>query len=332
MKHSLFTDSDGKFSLKIKPDDKFFVAICKRKDNPHSFSCLGVIHNNIPLILAGFGKYKKKNATRCEMAFWQAEGVMYDESILLNTSGAYLQDVTYKAFEIDYESYKRHMAEMATFSSEQVKRKVTSRYLSAFQPVEENEDEIIFQHRFLRDLTSADTEEGFKPDYCEISQRNTCRHTAVDMTRRATLLDDLGKGVSRLFFRRLPLSMRLNEGLVETDHFFLLPPPPNAFTNMHPKTLAIAKRLYSRLDEMIQIGDKNPITCDKFEAIKQLYNETTQDYACDYPKLIHHIEDWLTDKRRLIGTHRNAHWFQTTTASTKMFNEILDEYKKPSAG
>lgn len=75
MKHSLFTDSNGKFSLKIKPDDKFFVAICKRKDNPHSFSCLGVIHNNIPLVLAGFGKYKKKMLPVVKWPFGKPRGL-----------------------------------------------------------------------------------------------------------------------------------------------------------------------------------------------------------------------------------------------------------------
>lgn len=233
-------------------------------------------------------------------------------------------------------------------SEEQKKKGINPRYLSAYVPIVPDDkvvlgkDEVILERRFLtyamlKDIQQAldsfdkpipmDLQKQFNPGYCQLSQRDTCRTTAIDMAQDVAMLDNLGKGVSGLFFRRLPLSMTIVNGIIQPEHLFVLPPPPNAFKDMEPKNLLIAKRLYRRLDEIIQIQKKNPLTQQKFEAIKKLYKETTENYACDHSQLMKHIEKWHSDNQELLGSHRKAHWFRFQTASTKMFNEILAENK-----
>ncbi|MBA3536498.1 MAG: hypothetical protein H0T84_07810 [Tatlockia sp.] len=328
-------------SLLVNKNNEFFIAICER--NGHSYISLGVKDNDgTTQFLASFGKIYYREATQakkennfdmlkfrlsetCGAVFTDTNAYIQNEPVIAYeiNDGVWRRpktsDISYKAYAINYQHYLQFLNHMAAISRKQ-QIKFNVKPLKAYFPVMENDDIVKLEWE------NVDHEDEIQPlaneEFVTLSIGNNCRHSAIHLTEEARKTEGTGAGISSLFFKSLPLKAVLVSGNVRGNYLFVLPLPPNAYSQVNREKLSILTELYTRLDEMVVIAQENELSIRKFEKLKGLYNKIAPHSPGTILDVITSIETWEKDNKELISTHREKHWFHFATATECMFDKF----------
>ncbi|MFC3907645.1 hypothetical protein ACFORL_00945 [Legionella dresdenensis] len=319
--------------LKVQTNSRFFVAICKRVSNKHSFVCFGVEMNGEDVILGAYGKTIDFEGSGINPDASNSIGAFFRDCLLFvkpgnkytlaneNIEPQWKYRFSYKAHPSNYEQYLKNIDYLDKLSSS----RTDNFLLSAFVPVSEvsGNGEVVMAWRNFEDPpgTGTDFSQDYKVHY-DFGFDNNCRHSAIALTKKSTGLQDLGPGVSEKFFKKMPLPGYLFGGAISGEQarpILILPFSPALLLNLDAEKRKVAVKLYNRLEEMILIAGKNPVTDRKFLAIRDLYEKITQDNEINMPAV---IADCFEKNKILISTHRRFHWWQKTKTE-KMFNELM---------
>lgn len=313
--------------------DEFFVALCNydgRKnfgDNLHSFISFGVRHvdGNVTLI-AAYGKSNILPRAYSNPIGWHA--VVQNEYVTLSED----IQVRYKAWAITWQNYLdfiEHLKAMQRLNDHRLRninpdeREDYRFKLWATVPAYDEAGNVNGVRKALITPTEEAQLSEDNPEYFLNPLTNTCRHTAlrfVDMARGRQ--GKHGNGVSSFFFSSPPLSARFSkERLIMPVGFFVLPLPPDAF-HLNDEQRTIAKALYRRLDKIIMLQENNPLTHDKFNGLKSLYQNITEMHEPAIDNVMKSITDWEHENKALINAHRNPGWHLFATATAQMFEEL----------
>ena len=310
-------------TITIAAQSEFFIALCKV--DAHSYITVGVKNADDIHVLTALGKTCSDAGSECGVPFWDTVAVVKNEKFMFNKN-LQKKTVAYKAYAISYQHYLEFLHYLRLLSLSQKSTHIAS--LNAFCPDP--------KHPFKLEWKAVEAFEAHETTYyaTDLSNHrrlglfNTCRHSAIGLTKQATQCTNLGSGVSTLFFKDLPLRGVFSDGrLAQTSpHFYILPLPPASFESISPHKLKIITQLYRRLDDIILSEQKHPITIQKFDKIKQLYNNLTRDSQLSMFDMMKGIEAWEVDNKALISTHRKHHWITFQTATQKMLSNLHHEF------
>ena len=312
-------------SIHISSNSEFFIALCKK--GLHSYITLGVRNEDKIEVLAAFGKMGGDDASCCAALFWDTSAEIYNEDFMISSINSKKKQVSYKAYSLKYQHYLHFLHYLKLLSLSQ--KRTNDDRLFAYCP-----DKI---NPFQFDWGCIETFEAPNPlsntvDFYEHGRlgvlSNSCRHSAIRLTKQATQRTDLGLGISPWFFKNPPLTGVFSNGKLDqiSPYFYILPFPPTSFDPISSSKLKIISRLYRRLDEIILSEQTNPMTIEKFEKIKGLYNRLTGDSQLSIFDIMKGIEAWEVENKALISTHRKYHWISFQTATQKMFAHFHKEF------
>lgn len=314
-------------TITINKNSKFFIAMCKDVNTPHSFISLGVEIDNKQVLLGSFGKVKTRDASNCCFIFGETAGRIMNERIFFTKKNKKIySEMTYKAWSLSLQQYMEFLAYMRNISMSQK----TLSALEAYCPISETGTEITLKWQSVEEKMlidyAAEEPDNFD-DYQRIGIINTCRHAAIKLTKQASHLTDLGQGISSIFTVNPPLTTRVVAGLMGArgEHIYILPLPPRSFPGLCEKKLAIISKLYERLDTILLAEQNKKATVDKFEKIKALYESITSQEKASMSEIFNEINCWVDSNQQLISTHRQSHWISFPTATEKMFKKMLEE-------
>lgn len=311
--------------IHVSPNSEFFIALCQY--GAHSYVTLGVKMGDKTEVLAAVGKVAGYDSSACGFFFDSTDAFIKNERFLFDKDKEY--EVAYKAYALTYQHYLQFLHYLQVLSLSQTNAKIVSFSLMAYAPTTENP--AVLQWGSIEDFDAS----ALPPSAVDLDQHayiglwgNTCRHSAVQLTKDAIKCSDLGNAVSSAFFQSPPLHAVFSKGKVEktTPYFYVLPLPPTAFDAMLPRKFKIINQLYRRLDEIVLSEQNNPITIQKFNQLKDLYNHLTRDSKTSIIDVMNGVEQWEEAHRSLISTHRKTHWFSFQTATQKMFVDFHKEF------
>lgn len=318
--------------ITINKNSKFFVAMCKDTDTVHSYICLGVEIDNKQILLGSFGKVLTIDSSFFSFLFTETHGRIKNERVFFSKENnqPISSKLTYKAYSLNYQYYLEFLHYMRKISCDQTKFSK----LMAYCPVDETENEVTMKWQPVNTLNANNNLKGLSvslDEHKQISILNTCRHSAISLTKRASHLSDLGQGISSFFMMRAPLETKIKGGILgaKSEYIYILPMPPKSFSGLSEKKYAIITKLYNRLDEIILNEQDNIFTIKKFKKIKLLYESITSNEKSSLPEVLNEISDWVDDNKKLISTHRKYHWISFPTATEKLFKKILEEKMIP---
>lgn len=310
--------------ISISSESEFFIAVCTYK--VHSYITLGVKNKEEVNVLASIGKKAHQNTSPCHFIFGNADASLNTEPFMFGTKKN--NEVSYKAFSISYKHYIEFIAYLKNVARSQ--RQVNQvKSLHAYLPESNNPSRLLWsyiENFSSNESTLSDEDRAY---YSHINViNNSCRHGAIRLAQHASHRKDLGESASTCFFKSLPLTAIFCGGTVTkaTPYFYILPMPPTAFEGIDSKKAGILNQLYKRLDEIVLSEQQNPVTIQKFQKIKQLYIDLTQDDELPLLSVINGIETWERENQALIATHRKSHWFSFQTATQKMFAQLHDDF------
>ncbi|MFC3909072.1 hypothetical protein ACFORL_08295 [Legionella dresdenensis] len=338
---------------KIKRDTEFtFTIACKPNSNPlqnHTFVFVGFKNDegNYELLgswgkLTNHEKYNFNDFLLSETdAYIRNEPTFYKN----DKETPFEMDVEYISYGMTYEQligFYQYLKQLESSSSNpeltnSKKEKVKIHY-QAFIPnpiTPQTGDTIEFVWDYTMRLKEGETAAISEEDaasHFRVGRINTCRDEACVLAKQALQTDDLGVGVPKNFMKQLPLKAKISGGMIlNNPHPFLaLPLPPKSFPDMDKSSMKIVEQLYKRMNRMILIAQENPITYEKFNKYKELYNQITRDQKADLIVIKEIMSSFLSSNKALISTHRGFHFWGQKTASEKMFDNILKTDPKPS--
>lgn len=314
--------------INMTEDSEFFIALCTEK--MHSYIVLGVKNGRKVEILTALGKSLNENSSLFGCAFWDTEAILQIENIMTKRNNR-KADISYKAYSITYRNYMEFLNYLKILSIAQTKNKDVSP-IRAYCPDRTTPD-APWTIQSVEQLPSS----GEPPnDPANESFRrlsglsNNCRHSAIRLTKKATSLQDLGQGISSLFFKNPPLKAVFSSGKLDemTPYFYILPTPPKAFLPMEKNKFRVINALYKRLDALTLTQQENHLTNDKFQKLKALYNNLTRSHSASMLEILSSIVDFAKENKRLVETHRESHWFSFQTATQKMFAKLHEEFEQ----
>lgn len=312
--------------ITINKDSKFFVAMCKDNDTVHSFISLGVEIDNKQILLGSFGKVVSRKASKCCFIFGETDGRINNERLFFTKKDERIYSkMTYKAYSLTWQNYLEFLHYMRLISLSQ-----KTSPLTAYCPINTTDNEMTLGWQSVEKLP-VDNNPPVSPEnineYQRIGLSNTCRHSAISLTKRAGRLEELGQGIFSSFAMSPPLKTTVLGGVlgVKGEHIYILPLPPASFSKISDKKAGILKKLYQRLDEILLNEQENQCTIDKFEKIKSLYESITAKEMSSLSEVMNEITSWVDVNKKLISTHRKPHWISFSTATEKMFEKILKE-------
>ncbi|MDP1604041.1 MAG: hypothetical protein Q8M03_12340 [Legionella sp.] len=237
-------------------------------------------------------------------------------------------EMTYKAYTITYAQYLKFMDYLRNISKNQDSK--TYPRLEAYYPSIYRGNQVTLEWMLLSAQGEIPDKNSIDHEHERISKSNNCRHSAIKMTKRATGLNDLGRGISSLFTRDAPLKAKSVGGKMGAgdSYIYILPLPPNCYQHISQKKRDIITKLYNRLDGLIVKKQESKVTIAKFKEIKNLYNSITANEEASLEDIFAEINEWVTNNKELIRTHRESHWISFQTATEKMFNQLLKSQPK----
>lgn len=315
-------------TIQISEYSEFFIAICKAEDEIHTYLIAGVKNGDEVSILAALGKGTQ--GIICDAIFSKLAASLGAEAYMFDDEKVQFK---YKAFAMQYKDYIEFLAYLKLLQTENENGSFLLKpSFRAYCPNKNNPHQLelckIHKYDFGSDVKpQLDCKQ--RESYSYLSPGNTCRHTAITLAKQGTKRDDLGTGVSTIGTVELPLYAEFNYGKSFAPGFCILPQPPTALKNIAKPKLDILTKFYRRMDEIILSQQKNPLTMQKFEIVKQLYNQMTKNIQRPLIQLLEGIQLWELNNRGLINKHRKQHWFSFQTATRKMVNDINDNIISP---
>lgn len=306
--------------LTVAKDSHFFIALCQYKT--HSFVNAGIILNKEARLLASFGKVSAIEPTCAyfiKTLFSQTKAHIRNEPLIGN-GNIDATPVTYKAYEISYRQYVEFLLYM-----KQIAKNQQSPSLTAYCP-SPDKAAITLVWQSLDCLEDAENLNNNDQHQHLNLITNSCRHSALTLLRQGTGLKHPGRGVSSFFFKQLPLTTTLEtDAMGLDDSLYLLPLPPEAYAVPDSPLHNILQPLYLRLDNLTVSHQANPLTRQKFSAIKALYQSLTQSQPTSMALLLERLTAWVKNNQTLIGSHRQSHWISFPTATEKVFDALLKD-------
>lgn len=314
--------------IQISPSSEFFIALCQR--HGHSYIALGVKEgNNAQLLMAcGKGNLAKGRSSLCEVIFGVSQAAVMHEVFMFNH---WEKVVLYKAYTITYQHYLEflHYLKLLSLSQKEKWSDHPDTLLKGYFPNPNNQS--LLEWGSIVDIPTS-PEATSTPDfdtYKRLGLFNTCRHSAIRLTKNASHRSELGRGVSSLFFKALPLLAVFAKGQLKQEScssFYILPLPPTAFKNLSAEQLKIISQLYKRLDTIILSAQNNPVTMEKFNKIKGLYCVLAKNSTLKLFDVLNVIEIWGKENHALIVKHRESHWISFHTATQTMFSNFHKQF------
>gem|GEM_PF-4880684 len=343
--------------ITVDKNSRFFIALCKDENSSHSFICLGVELSNEQgrfsnKILCGFGKVIKMNKPT-ESFIGKLQNIIFYLYSLFTTFPGYLHneqiftfdenwqqrkindeipaswkavhmDLSYQAYSLSYQNYLQFLAYL------QQKQPGLRAYIPDFNSENDNKITLKWNAISAFDTESKDINYnsiGKAEDYNKISINDSCRQSAIHLTRQACQSERVARKVSSFYWNNLSLKTWLFEGHLGDiyNKLLILPPRPEMYTCMTAKKLAVITKIYNRLEDMILIkenNEKEQATLKKFEVIRALYEKITKDEKQDLSSFFQEISACFNDHKEIIKKHRRYDFFGTETSTEKMFNEL----------
>lgn len=319
----------------VDEKSEFFITIVK--EGIHSFIMLGVVVDGKPLPLARVGKGNlidksfgtglgsqltmfKKVVTSGTDASLMDEGVDTDES--------FVSDVSYQAYAITFKQYLDFL--VITREIQQAQRQyyqdriqndsgeVYSNLsypekgvrklilgIKCYVPIQQDEGKITFQYKPIDTFAcSAHGEQavrkGIIQDASVLHSSNTCRTTARSLLNYTL---NSSPHVPALFAVGLAYQTKLVGSKPTATSFYILPPPPLAFTvsSSQMKTL---KMLYKKLENLPKTEPTSPITKGKFDELKKLYQQIAGESNLSLTVLLDKITVHRAMHNELFDVHR----------------------------
>jgi len=299
----IFMPSD----IMVNKNSEFFISIAK--EGTHSFLMLGVTVDGKPQLLARVGKgnlidkgfgvgFGSMFTMFGKVVGSHTDASLMDEGISRNNNS----DISYQAYAISYHQYLQFLALTKDIHLAQLKRyedrilpevdyrkltypekgvyKLRHEGIECYYPIqeeekEEEEEKLTFEYKNVDNFSSQSIHEEKRQNQAiidganEISAFNTCRTTA-----RAILNYTLGYSptIPALFAFGLDYNTTLTAGQPTSNTFYILPQPPNCF-NVNPTQMKILNELYQKLEDLPKNLPELTATRQKFDELKQLYQE-----------------------------------------------------------
>ncbi|MDR3501446.1 MAG: hypothetical protein P4L79_02585 [Legionella sp.] len=317
-----------------KKTDRFFIAIAKTQ--VHSFIFFGVYNQfKVDNLLSRVGKvcYSNKKDVSCsevgmrllQVWFSGAYARLIDEGIFRRNRAQ--ETINYQAYDIRYEQYLEYLTILSNLSTEDI-------FFRCYQPHAESDEQITLKFGIVPPSTSSDLNaDKIKNSVANLSTRNTCRHSAIDLVE-AVQKEPVSASVSKYFFYGLPYKTEFLYGQPNSAvPFYVLPVPPSAYVGLGAQKERILKKLYERMERLPLIEPNAQETMDKFSRLKELYNDIAgpqKDLSLD--RLLTNIQSWKSKNLGVLDSLREKYiwdfFFKRTSATMLLVGEIESELKK----
>ncbi|ARG96921.1 hypothetical protein B6N58_04135 [Legionella micdadei] len=345
----------------VNQQDEFFIALGKKtsgniNERNHAFIMVGVMKEGKPILLGRLGKTNrvdpdiqtlirlgqevetlgKTNLTRriqlkgkilkteiktCfKNCFFGTESELEEESLRLYGS------ISYAAYAITFEQYKQFLRIIPFVQK--------SQEISCFQPVDTQDDKIILEKKgfpYAENLNDANTQErDIVARACYLHPNNTCRHTGIDLIEYTLGIPHLTDNISRQFFVNLPVSANFSWG-VPDRYFYVFPLPPDGYPADETKK-AILTKIFRRMENLLKKDPYSENTIQKFEALKNLYNEQAGIPDNDIEQALKSIRIWKSTNHDVICQLRAQSFlgklFVSTSSTKAMADDIEDALER----
>lgn len=330
--------SSSSHTLEVGSDSEFFVAICKKINDVHSFLVLGVHDkaSNKNYVLCSVGKVYNPNSSlvTCsvftDFFFHRMDGTLKTEFKPKSTSEEIKSwEVTYKAYRIDRSQYLNFITELSRSN-----RFLLGNGFRAYQLKSKTDDtgNLEFEFGLIGgDGKTTRSQQFIDASASQLHINNSCRHTALNLFETIFLgkffdIDLIANHFS--FLKPFPNQCHIvsRDGNIQMKNFgsekfhpiFIFPTPPFVAPSERKLKEKILLRIYRQLHKVSQVYLDNPVTYQKFDAMKELYATIN---SCDGSGLADIAEQWEMKYEKLIGEHRGFSLFGRT-ATCAMLNEL----------
>jgi hypothetical protein len=282
--------------------DEFFIAIAKKTSDLHSFVVVGVIQNNIPIMLAKAGKHGGEHGVH-----------FFSESV----NHIYNHDISYTAYSISVHQYKQFIDLLS--SAIQQPGRASKCYIPS--TIEEPSPLMRVTFHYPKYATApmpSQTHLLERASY--LTPTNTCRHAAIDTIEYIQETNEATQHLSHFFFMDLLLENHFpkqdeDSSTTPTRPFYILPAPPHAHS-VGIETKAVLTKLYHRMHHLLKKDPYSECTQNKFNALKRLYQTLSSQPNDDLNLLLVSIQEWKNEHRASISPLRQQ----------GLFGQILNQF------
>lgn len=256
-------------------------------------------------------------------------------------SKEYPNPVTYEAHAITYRQIKEFLMLIQEMRSDTISNDTDGtmqlllhyarqKEINCYVPTNETEDSITFEFKDL--CTSELPNTALKGDVTKLIQssqvfeiNNNCRTTAKMVIE---YMVGIKSDVSRFIFRSPNYSTILRYSVPEKNSFYVLPPPPQAFSdkNLSAAQVETLESLYKQIKKIPQKHGNLELTHKKFNELKSMYTKISGQPNLGADALLIIISQ---SDESLLQSKRNPNYLSRllgiNTSSTK---KNIDEIKK----
>lgn len=282
--------------------DEFFIAIAKNTSDLHSFVVVGVVKNNIPVMLAKAGKHHSEHGPH-----------FFTESV----NQIYNHDISYTAYSINVHQYKQFIDLLS--SAIQRPGRASKCYIPSTIEEQSPLMRLTFDYpKYATAPTPSQTHLLERASY--LTPTNTCRHAAIDTIEYIQETNEATQHLSHFFFMDLLLENHFPEQAKPTRPFYILPAPPHAHS-VGIETKAVLTKLYHRMHHLLKKDPYSECTQNKFNALKRLYQTLSNQPNDDLNLLLVSIQKWKNEHGTSISPLRQQGLFG------RLLNQLYITYK-----
>ncbi len=292
---------------------QFFIAIAKKK--AHSFIMLGTYgQNKVQHLLCRVGKVfdLKRNADDTipvsslfnalgDAAFSSAAAKIQDEGLSRKKQGH--QSISYQAYDINFQQYLDFIRIL-----ESTQTRLNS--FECYKPIGRQYNTIMLERTRHKIFKPRPLAGGLFAATNTISINNNCRHGAIKLVEE-TLHTSISPLVSTNFFSELPYHTFLEFGVPSQNlAFYVLPPPPNAYTSLNSEKKNAMEKLYKRMEQMVLLEPNSETTQEKFACLKDFYKQlVAEQQEPSLDKLLASIHSWKKEHYSLLSHLRKTYFW-----------------------
>lgn len=330
-----------------KNKDKFFLALCK--SSQHTFVLVGQYEGFVvKQLFCRVAKCYKNNNNYLKDLYQLFSGGfqanIYDEGITRDHPNE--RYMSYQAYDINWDQYLALIKSFSTLQRQTANSEVESKQgnfqtinknqkveISAFIPLQEHNELITLEYRSVKEycVDFVDVED-IKESVSNYTMRNTCRSTAIYLLEK-TLNIQSDTRIPKSWIQEFNSTTYLFKGSPSAQvSFYVLPPPPDMKSKNKTEKQKIMLKLYKRMEEIshsrVGMGytELKKRTEDKFQAIKNLYQQLAATESMSLPQLIERISDWKSSNKSSLSAHRNPYlwdyWFNRQCTTMKLVDKV----------
>ncbi len=310
-------------TIEISKNHEYFFAICAR--GKHSFVMIGVKDNDTQEFyhLFSVGKFFVMNNSTprqlyLKMLFSSApsrlrmETLFYKENDIIGEFEEITDVFSYKSYVFSEEQYLRFLQHVSDCHAR-------TKHIYAYQKyVESNENTDKTTFKYLPIPASTGQEVVFDENASFNSAENSCRSTAIEMTKDATSMSTNDDSISTTFLSALPYIGCINNGKLNRD-FLVFPMPPEQ-NNLSANVYSMLKIVYKHLETIPKKFAENHHTYAKFNAVKRLHTLLDANKSQDIFTLSDTVRGWENDHRDLIDIQRGFSMYSRTATRQMLSN------------